>query len=136
MWVPKQIPYLGNFFFLHIRPKCSQTIRLQDFQINYFSRTNWWDSLFFCMLIKIPKNEKLVESFWLGMVKIGCGQSGLRTLELTLFQKWTDKVSCFFASRKLHKLKGDSNFFWEGEVGVVINGHGLLIHETLKSAVS
>ena len=38
---------LGKIFFLKYRPKCSQPMRLQDFSVNYFSRTNWWYSLIF-----------------------------------------------------------------------------------------
>ena len=50
IYVPAQIPYLGKFWFLRYGQKCSQPIRLQDFVINHFSRTN---SLIFCMLIQI-----------------------------------------------------------------------------------
>ena len=97
-YVPAQIPYLGKILFLRYRPKCSQPIRLQDFLINYFSRTNWSNSLIFCILIQIHKIEKLIENFLSGMVKNGCGQSGCGTLKLTVFQEWTDGINCFFTS--------------------------------------
>ena len=45
--VPAQIVYLGKMFFLKYRPKWSKSNRLLDFQINYFSRINWWNSLIF-----------------------------------------------------------------------------------------
>ena len=97
-YVPAQIPYLGKILFLRYRPKCSQPIRLQDFLINYFSRTNWSNSLIFCILIQIHKIEKLIENFLSGMVKNGCGQSGYGILKLTVFQEWTDGINCFFTS--------------------------------------
>ena len=89
-----QILYLRKTLFPRYRPKCSQPIRLQDFLINYFSRTNWWNSLVFCMLIQIHESWiwKLIEIFCLGMVKNRCGKSGLRTLE------WIDGINWFFAS--------------------------------------
>ena len=64
--VPAQIPYLGKFLFLRYGPKCSQPIRLQDFLINYISRTNQWNSLIFYMLIQIHINQKLIKKFWGG----------------------------------------------------------------------
>ena len=97
-YVPAQIPYLGKILFLRYRPKCSQPIRLQDFLINYFSRTNGSNSLIFCILIQIHKIEKLIENFLSGMVKNGCGQSGCGILKLTIFQEWTDGINCFFTS--------------------------------------
>ena len=38
--VPVKTPYLGKFQFLRYGPKCSQSIRLQNFFINHISRTN------------------------------------------------------------------------------------------------
>ena len=48
-----------------------------------------WNSLIFCMLIQIQikVDQKM----------FGCGQSGHRTLKLTLSQEWMDAVSWFFA---------------------------------------
>ena len=76
--VSSQIPYLGKIF-LRCRSKSSQPIRLQDFQIKYFFRTNWWNDLIFCMLIQIPKMHP-----FLHMAKNGCGLNGLGTLKLTI----------------------------------------------------
>ena len=68
------------------------------------------------------------------MVKDKCGQSGLGTLKLTYLKneliEWTDFVH---ADANSEKLKVDSMILW---VDVVKNGHGRLLHETLKSAVS
>ena len=49
---------LGKFWFLRHVPKCSWPIRLQDFYINYISRTKKikWKSLVFGMLIQIHWN--------------------------------------------------------------------------------
>ena len=80
-FVHAQLPYLEKILFLRYSSKCSQPIRLQDFQINYFSRINWWNSLIFYMLIQIHKKYKLIKHFWLGMVKNGCSQSVLGTHE-------------------------------------------------------
>ena len=64
-WVPAQIPYLGKTLFLRYRPNCSQPIRLQDFQINYFSRTNRWNSLIFACRYKFKKIRiKIFEWAW------------------------------------------------------------------------
>ena len=58
------------------------------------------------------------------MVKNGRGQSGHGALKLTSdFAFWC----------KFRKAKVISMIFW---VGVVKNGHGYLVHENLKSAVS
>lgn len=47
---------LGKSWFLRYEP-----VRLKDFQINYISRTNWWNSLIFYMMIQIHENKKLVK---------------------------------------------------------------------------
>ena len=38
----------------------------------------------------------MIENFWMGMFKNGCGQSGHRTLKLTVSQKWVDGINWFF----------------------------------------
>ena len=64
--VPAQILSLRKILFLKYSPKCSHPIRLHDFQINHFSRTNGWNSLFylfiyfFCILIQIHQNQKSI----------------------------------------------------------------------------
>ena len=69
------------------------------------------------------------------MVNNGYGQSCHGTVKLTVCQKWLDfKINDFLhAGTNLGKLKVDLMIFL---VGVVKNGHGLLVQETLKSAVS
>ena len=61
-------------------------------------------------------------------IKNGCGQSGHGTLKLAVFS-----MLFFFACCcKFRKGKSWFNDFW---VGLVKDGIGLLVHETLKSAV-
>ena len=68
----------------------------------------------------------------MGLVRNGCGQSGHRTLKLTVSQEWIDAMNWFLACWcKFKKAKIYFNDFW---VGLVKNGHGHLVHETLKSA--
>ena len=57
------ILYLGKYLFPRYGPISSQPIRLQDFLINYISRTNRWNSLIFFMLIQIHINQKLIKKF-------------------------------------------------------------------------
>ena len=65
------------------------------------------------------------------MVKNDCGQSGHETLKFTVSQKWTDGINWFFeCCYILRKAKSWFNNLW---VGMVKNGHGLLVYETLKS---
>ena len=45
--VPARIPYLIKCLFLWCGPKCSQSIRLQNFLISNISRTSQWNSLIF-----------------------------------------------------------------------------------------
>ena len=66
------------------------------------------------------------------MVRNGCGQSGYRTLKLTVSQEWIDGMNWIFVCWcKFRKAKSCIIDFW---VGMVENGHGHLVHETLKSA--
>ena len=66
------------------------------------------------------------------MARNGCGQSGHGTLKLAVSQEWIDAMNWFLACWwKFKEVKSYSNDFW---VGLVKNGHGHLVHETLKSA--
>ena len=42
------------------------------------------------------KLKSWLQTFWLSMVKNGCGQSSLWSLKLTLSEEWTDGIDCFF----------------------------------------
>ena len=131
--VPAQIPYLGKFWFLRYGPKWSQPIRLQDFLINHISRTDQWNSLFFCMLIQIQKKLKVYQFFfgW-AWSKNGSGQSGHGSLILAVSQERIDVMNWFFTCCcKFRKAKSYFNDFW---VGLVRNEFSHLVHETLKSA--
>ena len=66
------------------------------------------------------------------MARIECGQSGQKALKLAVSQEWIDEMDWFFAWWcKLRKAKSYFSYFW---VGQAKNGHGQLVHETLKSA--
>ena len=39
------------------------------------------------MLVQIHANQKLIENFWVGIVKSGCGQSGDRFVKLTVSEE-------------------------------------------------
>ena len=132
-YVPAKIPYLGKFWFLKYGPKSSQSIRLQDFLINYISRTNKWNSLIFLHVDTNSHKLKVDQKkFWIGVARNGSGQSGHRTLKLAVSQERMDGMNWFFAWWcKFKKAKSYFNDFW---VGLLKNGHGHLVHETLKSA--
>ena len=78
--VPAQILYWEKSCSLDIKPECCHPIRLQDFEIDYFSRAKQ-SSLMFCFVIQIHKNWR--------------GQSGLWTLKLTVSEEWTDGITDF-----------------------------------------
>ena len=67
------------------------------------------------------------------MIKNGCGQSGHGTLKLTMsnMNGWNKLIFCMLV--EIQESLKLINYFW---VGMVRNGCGLLVHETLKSAVS
>ena len=99
--VPAKISFFGKFFLLRCRAWFSEPIRLQDFLTNHISRTNQWDSLIF-LHVDANSNKLKVDQKMFGF-----GQSGHRTLKLTVSQEWIDGISWFF----------------------------YLVHETLKSDV-
>ena len=89
--------------------------------------------MIFCMLIQVHINQKISKNFWVDIFRNGPGQSGHRTLTLTVSHKWIDGMNWYFACWcKLRKAKSCFNDFW---VGMVRNDHEYLVHETLKSAV-
>ena len=71
----------------------------------------------------------------MGIVKKGCGYSGLRTLKLAVSQEEINGIDWFWCvDKNLGKLKVNFNKFW---VVVFKNGHGLVgLAGSLKSAVS
>ena len=118
--IPAQIPYLGKTLFLRYRPKCSQSVRWQDFNINCFSRIYWWNSLICACWYKFTKYKSWFKIVWLDMVKYWCVQSGLRTLKVTVSQEWTDGINWFFIScYTFMQIKRWLKTFW---VGIVKNG--------------
>ena len=76
----------------------------------------------------------MIKKFLVGTVKNGCGQSSHGTPKLTVSQEKIDGMNWFFAcSYKFRKAKSYLNDF---RMGMVKNGHGHLVYETFKSAVS
>ena len=64
------------------------------------------------MLVQIHANQKLIENFWVGIVKSGCGQSGDRFVKLTVSEEWTDGRTDFLhIGTDSKKLKADQIFF-------------------------
>ena len=61
---------------------------------------------------KLKVDKKFIGLTW---SKNGCGQSGHKTLKLTVSQKWTDGINWFFGSwYKLKKAKSWLNDFKGG----------------------
>ena len=73
-----------------------------------------------------------LKSFWSGIVKNRCGQSGLRTLKLT--QEWTDGINWFFGC--WHKFTQISRWLKIFGVGMIKDGCGQSGDRTLKFTVS
>ena len=70
---------------------------------------------------------------WSKLIGWACSKMGVNGCDQTLSHKWTDRVNWLFACHyRFRKAKSWFNDFW---VGVVKNGSGLFIYETLKSAV-
>ena len=64
------------------------------------------------MLVQIHANQKLIENFWVGIVKSGCGQSGDMFLKLTVSEEWTDgRTDSLHVCTDSKKLKTDQKFF-------------------------
>ena len=123
--VPARIPYLGKFWFLRYGPKCSQPIRLQDFLFNHISKTNQWNGI--SHKLKVDQEifgwawPEWVWSVWSRDSKIGCISR----------MNWCKELIFLQGGANSGKQKVISNDFW---VGLVKNGHGHSVHETLKSA--
>ena len=86
--------------------KCSLPIRLQYFYKNEISRTNQSNSLIFCILIPIQKNQILID------VLGGNGQSGYETLKFSITQEWALEINWFLHdATNSGKLKVSSMIF-------------------------
>ena len=72
--------------------------------------------------------------FWLGIVKNGCGQSGLWTLNLTVSPEWTDEINWFFEC--WHKLTQTKRWLKNFGVSLVKNRCGQYGLWTLKLILS
>ena len=82
------------------------------------------------MHVDTSSHKLKVDQDIFGWTWLGQDQSGHVTLKLSVFQEWRDRTSWYFACcYKFRKAKGYFNNFFK-------NGHGYLVHETLKSALS
>ena len=74
----------------------------------------------------------MIKKFLDGRGQNGCGQSGHGTLKLAISRmNWWKELIFLQGGANSGKQKVISNDFW---VGLVKNGHGHSVHETLKSA--
>ena len=86
---------------------------------------------FFACWYKFTEIKSWSKTFWMGMVRNGCGQVSHGTGMLAVLQEWIDGMNWFFACWcKYRKAK---IYFNDFSFGLVKNGHGYLVHETLKS---
>ena len=102
------------------------------FKSNCISWAKLWKSLIFCMFIQIHQNYKLIENYWNGLVKNGCGYSVLRTLKLVVCQGEMNGINWFLVC--WYKFRKAKSYFINFLVVVVKNGPGLLGPGTLKFA--
>ena len=85
---------LGKNLVLEIWAKMLSASQIAGFlnRLMYISRRKWWKSLFFCMLIQIHGNQKLIENYWDG-------------------QKWP-KIGFFFILKKfVNDIVIDKNWY-------------------------
>ena len=90
-------------------------------------------SWFFVCSYIFWKAKSYFNSYWVGMVKYGCGLWGHGALKSAVSQEWIDKFSWFFAcSYIVRKAKSYFNSYW---VRIVKNDYDLLAPGALKSVV-
>ena len=58
---------------------------------------SWWNRLIFCMLYDFMKIKSWSKYFSVSLVKNTCRQFDHWSLELSLYQEWTDVTNYFFA---------------------------------------
>ena len=124
-------------WFLRCRPKCSRPIRLQDFLINCISGTKSIKSLIFACCHRFFEIKSWFKNIGMTVVKNECGNSGLRTLKLAVFQTEINQINwflvCWYKFRKTKLLIIKVHNFW---MVVVKNVCGILSLGFLKSALS
>ena len=146
---------LEKILFLRYRPKSAQSIRLQDFKMNYFSWANLWNSLILSMLIwpiwsqdskiELTNRTNIFFACWysfmkinlkileVSMVKNGCDQSCDGALKLTVSEEWPYRINWFFARwYRFTKIKSWSKVLRGRGGGIVKDGCGQSGHGTLK----
>ena len=105
-----QIPYFGKIWFLRYGPKCSLSIRLQDFYMvnikilqSDWQRAFWRVSLeetdekawFFACWYRFMEIKSWSKSIVVGVVQNCCNNSGLRTLKLAVSQEGIRRINWF-----------------------------------------
>ena len=118
-----QILYLGKFFIPEIYTKiCSANKTGGFFNQPYLQNKSMKLPDFLHVDTNLHRLEKWMWSAW------------SQTQKLIVSQNFIEGMSQFFVyCCKLRKAKSYFSSFW---VGMVKNGHGNLIHETLKSTIS
>ena len=110
-----------KILFLRYRPKCFQSVRLQDFYIISPEQTDDTASFLACWY-KFTKIKNWLKSFEVGMVKNGCVQLSYGTLKLIVSEEWIDGINCFFACwYRFTKFNRWSKVYW---VDMVKNVYG------------
>ena len=84
----RKLKVLAKIWFLIYGPKCSQSIRLQYFLINYISSKKMMKKpdFFACWYIFL-ENRSLLKNTVVAMVNFSCRHSVLRTLKLAVMSK-------------------------------------------------
>ena len=80
---------MGTILFLRYGPKCSQPIKLEDFLINYISRTIQWNSLIFCMYVYTNSHKLKFIKNLVRIVSNGCGWNS-KTDYITRMDRWNE----------------------------------------------
>ena len=135
--------FAGYLLKSHFREKSGSWDRGQNalsqsdcwvFKSNYIFRENDEIAFFSHVDFKSYKFKSWLKTFRVDMIKNGCDQSNHTTQKLTVSQEWIAGISWFFCL--LIQVKRAASCFNDFWVDMVKNVRGLLVHGTLKSAVS
>ena len=129
------IPFLEKIWFLRYRPICSQPIRLQDFKINYISRTNWQKAwIFVCWYRFMTWKLELIKKYWGVCGQKWCSHSVLRALKFAVCRGGMNGINCFLVC--WYKFRKAKSYFNNFGVIVAQNVSCLSGLGSLKFAVS
>ena len=106
---------------------CDRTLKLTVFE-KWADGINW---IYACQY-RLTKIKSWSKVFLIGLLKNGCRQSGSGNLKLTLSKKkrQMEETNFLHAGTNSGKLKAESLI-----LGGCSHGHGLLVHEALKSTL-